>query len=81
MYYKVMILLMTRLFSINAKQNEIYRFHVCMIVDTTLCDKCCRSLAAAQWFSPGTSVSSTNKSGGHNKTEILLKVALNTITP
>ena len=32
------------------------------------------------WFSPGTPVSSTNKTDRHNITEILLKVALNTIT-
>jgi hypothetical protein len=37
------------------------------VLYTTLCDIIC------QWFSPGTPVSSTNK------TEILLKVALNTI--
>ena len=33
------------------------------------------------WFSSGTSVSSTNKSDRHDITEILLKVALNTIPP
>jgi hypothetical protein len=32
-----------------------------------------------QWFSPGTPVSSTNKTDPHNITEILLKVALNPI--
>jgi hypothetical protein len=32
------------------------------------------------WFSPGTLVSSTNKTDRHDITEILLKVALNTIT-
>ena len=32
-----------------------------------------------QWFSPGTSVSSTNKTNRHDIPEILLKVALNTI--
>jgi hypothetical protein len=32
-----------------------------------------------QWFSTGTPVSSTNKTDHHNRTEILLKVALNTI--
>ena len=32
------------------------------------------------WFSPGTPVSSTNKSDCHDITELLLKVALNTIT-
>jgi hypothetical protein len=42
--------------------------------------KFCQSLAAGQWFSPGIPVSSTNKTDHHNITEILLKVALNTIT-
>ena len=32
-----------------------------------------------QWFSTGTPVSSTNKTDLHDITEILLKVALNTI--
>jgi hypothetical protein len=32
------------------------------------------------WFSPDTPVSSTNKTDRHDITEILLKVALNTIT-
>jgi hypothetical protein len=36
---------------------------------------------AGQWFSPGTTVSCTNKTDCHDVTEILLKVALNTITP
>ena len=35
---------------------------------------------AGQWFSPGTSCSSTNKTDYLDITEILLKVALNTIT-
>jgi hypothetical protein len=33
------------------------------------------------WFSPGTPVSSTNKTDRQEITEILLKVALNTIKP
>ena len=33
-----------------------------------------------RWFSPGTSVTSTNKTDCHDITEILLKVALNAIT-
>jgi len=33
------------------------------------------------WFSPGPPVSSTNKTDRHDITEILLKVALNTIKP
>jgi hypothetical protein len=40
---------------------------------TTLCDKVWQWLATVRWFSPCPLVSSTNK------TEILLKVALNTI--
>ena len=49
---------------------------------TTLCDKVCQWLVAGWLFSPGTPVSSTNKSiktDRHDITEILLKVALNTI--
>jgi hypothetical protein len=34
---------------------------------------------AGQWFSPGTPVSPTNKTECHDITEILLKMALNTI--
>ena len=45
----------------------------------TLCDKACQWLAAGLWFSPGTLVSSINKTDNHDITEILLKVALNTI--
>jgi hypothetical protein len=44
------------------------------ILNTTLCDKVCQWLAAGQWFSPGTPVSSTNKTDCHDIVEILLKV-------
>jgi hypothetical protein len=37
-------------------------------------------LVTGRWFSPGAPVSSTNKTDRQNVTEILLKVALNTIT-
>jgi hypothetical protein len=47
------------------------------VFDTTLGDKVSLGLAAAQWFSPGTLVSSTNKTDHHNIAEILLKVVLN----
>ena len=36
----------------------------------------CQWLATSLWFSPGTPVSSTNKTNHHNIVEILLKVAL-----
>ena len=38
-----------------------------------------QDIVTDRWFSPGTPVSSTNKTNHHDKTEILLKVALNTI--
>jgi len=50
------------------------------VLDTTLCDKVCQWLATCRWFSPNTPVSSTHKTDGHDITEILLKVALSTIT-
>ena len=43
-------------------------------------DKVYQLLAHGRWFSPGTPASSTTKTGRHNIAEILLKVALNTIT-
>jgi hypothetical protein len=46
------------------------------VLDTKLCDKVWQWLAAGRWFSL---VSSTNKTDRHDITEILLKVALNTI--
>jgi hypothetical protein len=48
-------------------------------LDTTLCDKVCQLLATGLWFSLGTLVSSTHKSDRHDITEILFKVAFNTI--
>jgi hypothetical protein len=42
-------------------------------------DKVYQLLAHGRWFSPGTSDSSTTKTGRHDIAEILLKVALSTI--
>ena len=42
-------------------------------------DKVYQLLAHGRWFSPGTPASSTTKTGCHDITEILLRVALNTI--
>jgi hypothetical protein len=44
-------------------------------MEKTLCDEVC------QWFSSGTPTSSINKTDRHDIIEILLKVALITITP
>jgi hypothetical protein len=55
------------------------RERMVVVLDTTLC----QLLAASQWFSPGTPVSSTNKTDRHDipVAEILMKMTLNTITP
>jgi hypothetical protein len=50
------------------------------VLDITLYDKVCQWLVTGQWFSLGTPISSTNKTDSRNIAEILLKVALNTIT-
>jgi hypothetical protein len=47
----------------------------------TLCDKVCHLHATGRWLSPGTQVSSSNKTDGYDITETLLTVVLNTITP
>jgi hypothetical protein len=44
------------------------------VLETTLRDEVCQWLAAGRWLS------STNKTDCHDITEILLKVALNTLT-
>ena len=49
------------------------------VLNTTWCVKVCQGLVTCRWFPPGTPVSSTNKTDCHDITEILLKVALNTI--
>ena len=49
------------------------------VLDTTLWDKFCQRLSTGRWVSPGTSVCSNNITDRHDITEILLKVAVNTI--
>ena len=49
-------------------------------LDSTLCAKVCQGHAADRWFSPGIPVSSASKTVRHDITEILLKVALSTMT-
>ena len=45
-----------------------------------ICDQVCHWFVASYWFSLGTRFSSTNDTDRHNISEILFKVALNTIT-
>ena len=61
----------TNVVSLNPAHGEVYLIQYYVI---------CRWLSACQWFSPGTLVSSTNKTDRHDITEILLKVVLTTIT-
>ena len=58
--------------------NEIHA--PCACGETGQCLSKVYKLRMLNWFSPGTSVSFTNKTDRHDITEILLKVALNTIT-
>jgi len=50
------------------------------VLDRTLCNKICQSLAPGRWFSLGIPDSSNNKAERHDITDIFLKAALNTIT-
>ena len=43
-------------------------------INQLICNKDCQLLATGRWFSPGTPVSSTNKTDCHDITEILMKV-------
>ena len=61
--------------------TQQYCKSVCVIgYNTTNQNIVCQWHVAGRWFSLGTPVSSTNKTDHHDITEILLKVALNTIT-
>jgi len=57
-----------------------YIYNHCMFFKNELAaasDKVYQLLAHGRWFSPGTPDSSTTKTGRHDISEILLKVALN----
>ena len=67
--------------SLCIKQQSIGGFfHKSSVLNTALCYKVCQWLATGRWFSSGNPVSSPNKTDHHDITEILLRVALNTIT-
>ena len=63
--------------------NQSYKYELRSwrgVFGTTLRDNICQWLVEGWLFCPGTPVSSPNKTDHHYKTEILLKVALKTIT-
>jgi hypothetical protein len=61
-------------------ETGLIKKNLCCELDTTLCDKVCQWFVTGPWFSWGTTISSTNETDRRNIIEILLKVALNTIT-
>ena len=63
----------TKVVCLNPAHGEVYSMQHYVI-------KFFQCLAVDRWFSPGKPVSSSNKTYHHDITEILLKVALNTIT-
>jgi hypothetical protein len=65
--------------TIELKGKIIGLFVLVDIVWMVNINQACQWHATDQWFSPGTPVSPTNKTDRHDITEILLKVALNTI--
>jgi hypothetical protein len=91
LFYFVFIVYIVVLFLFCSPMNSKFLFNHCLSPlmlwvrisiwtrCTTLCDKVCQWLATGWWFSPGPPVSSTNKTDRHDITELLLKVALNTI--
>jgi hypothetical protein len=89
----LLIILPIHSWNVSCELNEISKclLVLCLVIiscfyqlrgvpDTTLCDKVCQWLAAGRWFSLGTPASTTNKTDCHEIAEILLKVALNTLT-
>jgi hypothetical protein len=63
----------TNVVILNPADGEVYSIQHYVI-------KVCQWLAAGQWDSPSTPVSSTNKTNRHDIAERLLKVALSTVT-
>jgi len=63
----------TKVVSLNSAHGEVYLIQHYVI-------KFVSDMQQVGWFSPGTTVSFTNKTDRHDITEILLKVASNTIT-
>ena len=74
-----MVVAFTTTYAIGTYHHWCGEFDALRSRCTTLCDKVCQWLAPDRWFSLCTLVPSTNKTDRHGITEMLLKVALNTI--
>jgi hypothetical protein len=66
----------TKIVSLNPNHGKVYLIQHYVLKSLSVT---CSTLAGL-WFSPGTLVSSTNKTDCHDLAEILLKVTLNIIT-
>ena len=67
---------------INKGNNKITELRTILQRESqNSCDTVFQWLVADWWFYSGTTISSTNKTDCHDKTEILSRVALNTIKP
>jgi hypothetical protein len=64
----------TKVVSSNPIHGEVHLIQHYAII------KVCQWLAVGRWFSPGTAVSSTDKTDRHDIAEILLKVEFNPTT-
>jgi hypothetical protein len=64
------------LVGVKTQVNHSIIMYVC---GNDICDNVCQCLAAGCWFSPGTPVSSINKTDFYDIAEILLLLALSTI--
>ena len=83
-YLASFYLIMFCIWSLLQYLHFLYSFisnpaHLGGVLDTTSYHQFCQRLSACRRFFPDTPVSSTNKTDRHDKTEISLKVALNTI--
>ena len=79
----IMVVEFTTICAISAYHQKSCEFEPLSwrdVLDATLCDEVCHVLPTGRRFSWRTPVSSTIKTDRHDITEILLRVALNTIT-
>jgi hypothetical protein len=79
----IMVVEFTTICAISAYHHKSCEFETSSwrdVLDATLCDKVCHVLPTGRRFSWRTPVSTTIKTDRHDITEILLRVALNTIT-
>ena len=80
-HYVIKSVTCDRFNQVTVNSNNFVSSNHAQVLNTTL-HVCVEILwlTTGPWFSPGTPVSSTNKTDRHDITEILLKVSLNTTT-